>query len=78
MRYVCPSCGRQLISRLGPNCVFCGVKVPAHLLFSKEERARIDAQERVQEELAAKEAAQRKKRAESDSAQYIPPISFDS
>jgi hypothetical protein len=46
------------------------------LLFTTEERARIDAHERTLKELAAKEAA-RKKKADEEAEHYIPPVSFD-
>ena len=74
MRYECPSCGRQLISRLGPNCCFCGVKVPPHLLFSKEERARIETDERMRKERQIREAELKKA---AEATDYDVPPSFD-
>jgi hypothetical protein len=46
------------------------------LLFTKEERARIDAHERTLKELAAKKAA-RQKKSDEDVQHYIPPVTFD-
>jgi hypothetical protein len=57
MRYDCPTCRRQLISRAGPNCVFCGAKIPPELLFTPEEKARFEANERGRKDLEVRRDA---------------------
>lgn len=65
MPHTCPSCSRPLISRLGPCCAFCGAKLPAYLLFSESERARIAAADQARKNDLAKFRAERKKQVEA-------------
>lgn len=46
MKYACPACRRDLLSRELPLCAFCGAKIPVELLLSREEKALLDVTER--------------------------------
>ena len=63
-QYICPTCSRQLISRIGPNCVFCGTAIPTGLLFTAEERLESDARKKALQQEKASDA-ERKARADS-------------
>jgi hypothetical protein len=61
---ICPSCQRPLLSGLSPLCSHCGAKVPAELLFSREEKTKIEAEEaRAKNALAVVEKDYEQKRA---------------
>jgi len=64
MKRICPSCQRPLLSGFSPLCAHCGAKVPVELLFSREEKVAIEADEaRARDALAAVEKDQEQKRA---------------
>ena len=42
---LCPSCQRTLLSRMSPLCNRCGAPVPAALLYTAEERKRLQAED---------------------------------
>ena len=61
------------MSRFLPRCSFCQASVPAQLLYTKEERARIEAEEKkAKERLAAIEAKRKSREAESADG-WVPP-----
>ena len=71
MKYKCPSCGKPLLSRVSPLCSYCGARLPTELLFTKEEKARIEADElKTRNALDAAEAERTKK---GEGAFVIPP-----
>ena len=41
-RFACPACDRPLYNRRRTNCEFCGATVPASLLMSQTQQARVD------------------------------------
>jgi uncharacterized protein YhaN len=67
MNHVCPSCRKPLVSGISPLCNFCGVKIPSELLFTAEERKKIEADERRAKEMRESLEAERiKKKKEAD------------
>ena len=42
-KYSCPKCQRTIFNRRLSNCEFCGMLLPAELLFTTEEREVRDA-----------------------------------
>ncbi len=46
MAYHCPACIRAILSRRNKLCSFCGKPLPAELLFTAAEIAKIEAAER--------------------------------
>ena len=64
MKYKCPSCGKPLVSRVAPLCSFCGARLPAELLFTKEEKARFEADESRARKALEETDAERKKKGE--------------
>jgi predicted amidophosphoribosyltransferase len=46
MAYLCPACSRAILSRRNKLCSFCGKPLPADLLFTAAEIAKIEAAER--------------------------------
>ena len=64
MKYECPSCGKPLVSRLSPLCSYCGARLPAELLFSKEEKERIEADELRARKAIEEEDAEKTKKQE--------------
>lgn len=75
--YCCPACNRQLISRSSPRCVFCSAVIPEHLLFTKEQRALIAADEQRSRDREAALAAKQKKAVE-EAQNWMPPSAFES
>jgi len=71
MQYTCPSCGKPLVSRFSPLCSYCGARLPAELLFTKRERARIEADESKARK--ALEAAETERTKKGEGAFVIPP-----
>lgn len=49
-KYKCPSCNRGVLNRKVDRCLYCGATLPSDLLFSKEEIAALDEQERARRE----------------------------
>jgi predicted amidophosphoribosyltransferase len=62
MTLLCPNCQKPLISRISLLCNLCGARVPSDLLFSAEERIKIEADERRAKELLESREAERNKR----------------
>jgi hypothetical protein len=46
----CLACGFAVFNRRFPNCERCGTALPAHMVYSYAERARLFEQERVEGE----------------------------
>jgi hypothetical protein len=44
MKYRCPACGFHIFNRRLAKCESCRAELPAHLLFSPEDIAKLDAQ----------------------------------
>ena len=44
-----PTCNRPLLSRRIPRCSFCQAPIPAELLFTPAEIAKIEAEEKARE-----------------------------
>ena len=62
---------KPLVSRVSPLCSYCGARLPTELLFTKEEKARIEADElKTRNALDAAEADRTKK---GEGAFVIPP-----
>lgn len=76
----CPSCHRLLYSRRHKTCGFCGEKLPAEVLFTEEEIAAIDAEQKAmairRAKAKAKEEEEKKNQAAGDGGMYIPPAMF--
>lgn len=71
MKPKCPSCGKPLVSRLSLLCSYCGARLPAELLFTKEEKARIEADDLRARKALEEADAERKKKGEG--VFLIPP-----
>lgn len=65
MNLACPACKKPLLSRHSPLCSFCGVKLPAELLFTPEEKKRIEADEKKTTERLEQIQAEREKEAQA-------------
>jgi hypothetical protein len=71
IKYECPSCGKPLISRLSPLCSYCGARLPSELLFSEEEKERIEADDLRARKALEEADAERKRKGEG--AFLLPP-----
>jgi uncharacterized Zn finger protein (UPF0148 family) len=71
MKYKCPACGKPLVSRVSPLCSYCGARLPAEMLFTKEEKERIEADDLRARKALEEADAERKKK--SEGAFLIPP-----
>ena len=76
----CPSCNRLLYSRRHKTCGFCGAELPAEVLFSEEEIAAIEAEQKAIEvrraKAKAREEEEKKNQSSGDSGMFIPPVTF--
>ena len=43
MEFNCPNCARPVVSRKNVLCTFCGARLPKELLFTDEERMKVEA-----------------------------------
>lgn len=43
MEFNCPNCARPIVSRKNALCAFCGARLPKELLFTDDERAKVEA-----------------------------------
>jgi predicted amidophosphoribosyltransferase len=65
MAYHCPACSRAILSRRSKLCSFCGEPLPAELLFTPAQIAKIEAAERARalaSKLRAEQRAEAAKR----------------
>jgi predicted amidophosphoribosyltransferase len=65
MAYHCPACSRAILSRRNKLCSFCGEPLPAELLFTPAQIAKIEAAERARalaSKLRAEQRAEAAKR----------------
>jgi hypothetical protein len=76
----CPSCNRLLYSRRHKTCGFCGAELPAEVLFSEEEIAAIEAEQKAiavrRAKAKAREEEEKKNQSSGDSGMFIPPVTF--
>jgi hypothetical protein len=66
VKYRCPACGFHIFNRRVAKCESCGVALPAHLLFSAEDIAKLDLQHEQSQK--QHEAKQRKRQEYGDSS----------
>ncbi|CAN5171659.1 hypothetical protein BH11PSE11_BH11PSE11_18690 [soil metagenome] len=48
--FLCPDCNRRIVNRKINVCLYCGATLPADALFSPEQIAALEAQQRKQRE----------------------------
>lgn len=63
VKYVCPACKRELLSRRHKHCQYCGAEIPDSLLYSNAE---IDAQKRQWEQSEAKRKIRQRQQDEEE------------
>ena len=78
MSYQCPGCHGVLYDRRRKTCGFCGVELPAELLFTPAELAQLRVQEAAADERDKKQRAKEQAEAEEQARQTIVfiPIVF--
>lgn len=64
MEFVCRACGRLIYNRRLKNCEFCSVELPPELVYTEEERQRVDRE--IKEELHRQEVALQKEQEEEE------------
>jgi hypothetical protein len=65
MDRICPSCLKPLLSGFSPLCNHCGFALPPHLLFSADEKGKIEAEELRSRQVIEQLESERKKKAEA-------------
>jgi hypothetical protein len=63
VKYLCPACKRELLSRRHKHCQYCGAEIPDNLLFGKAE---IDAQKHQWEQSEAKRKIRQRQQDEEE------------
>ena len=78
MSYHCPDCHGVLYDRRRKTCGFCGVELPAKLLFTPAELAQLRVKEAAADECDKKQRAKEQAEAEEHARQAMafPPIVF--